>query len=329
MIVGVKLALVAVAAGLFSAPAAAAGPPESPPPVAVEGLVVTARTAGPAWWRVGRGDAVVWILGVPPTLPKGFAWNTRALDQHLTGARTAITPAVGTANLFAIPALLGLEHRMRTRTPLEDQLSPDLRARFLADAGALHKPPARYDHWNGLVAALFMIRDFEQAASLDYAGAMPVVDREIRAHGVKSRPAATYKALDILRTGAAEIDQPLAQACLAVALDEVEGGKAREDRAAEAWAHGDTAVALTASTGFERCLEKLPETARVARQSIADETAAIAAALQQPGASVAFIPLRHLLDDGGVLRQLQERGFRIEGPDVREARPTNGPAESR
>jgi hypothetical protein len=320
MIVGVTAIAVAPCV-----PSMAADPPPQSGAVAVGELVVTARTAGPAWWRISRGDSVVWILGLPPSLPKGFVWNTRTLDDRLTGARQAITPAVGTAGLFAIPALLGLEHRMRVKAPLEDQLPATLRTRFLADAAALHKPPARYDHWNGVVAGLFLMRDFELAAGLDYNAPLAAIDRVVRKHGVKPRPAAVYKALDILRAGATEIDPAIAQTCLAAALDEVEEGEGREAHAAEGWARGDVAVALTASTGFERCLANLPEDVRVSRQSATDETTAIAAALQQPGVTVAFIPLRRLVEDGGVLRRLEARGFAVHGPDPREAPGDRGP----
>jgi hypothetical protein len=285
----------------------------SAPGVVLGEVVVTARSPGPAWWRVGKGQSLVWVLGLPDGLPKGFGWDARSLDQHLAGARRAIGPAVATASLLAIPAALSLERRMRTKAPIEADLPLQLRARFLAAAAALHHPPSRYDRWNGLVAGLVMIRDFEHEAGVDPEAPFPMIARAAEARGLKPRPAATYKALDMLRTGAAELDGEVEQACLGDALDEIEAGRARALRDAEAWARGDIRQAQGAQVGAERCFDRLPETARVSRQSAADETAAILAALQQPGPSVAFLSLRRLLAKDGVFDQLEAKGVDVEG----------------
>jgi hypothetical protein len=309
------LALALFVAVFSTAPAWAAPPPHDPEETVVDDLVVTAKVTGPAWWRISKGDSVVWVIGIPIGLPRGFKWDTRYLDIHLTGAQRAITPAVGKANLFALPALLHLRGQMKSRTPLEDSLPPDLRARFLADARLLHQDPSRYDHWNALYAAFLMIVDFDKAANKDYVEPMPRIERAIHAHGVKAKAAALYKAMPILKEGVAELTPQIEQACMAEALGEIEGGTERPRRAAEGWARGDVRSALTAASGFDHCVNLLPEGARLSRQSMADEAGAIGAALDQPGVSVAVVPLRPLLAEGGVLEQLKARGYAIRTPD--------------
>jgi hypothetical protein len=205
---------------------------------------------------------------------------------------------------------------------MEVDLPPPLRARFLAAAATLRHPPSRYDRWNGLVAGLVMIRDFEHEAGLDPQAPFPSIAQTAEAHGLRPRPAATYKALDVLRTGAAELDGEVEQACLGDALDEIEAGRARALRDAESWSRGDPRPALGPAIGAERCFDRLPETARVSRQSAADETAAILAALQQPGPSVAFLALRRLLAKDGVFDQLEAKGVEVEGPGRGPKAPT-------
>src|ERR1700722_14860563 len=77
------------------------------------------------------------------------------------------------------------------------------------------------------------------------------------------------------------------------------GGAGQERWAAEGWARGDVAAALSAQRGYEKCLGSLPEGANVAARAMADSADAIAAALAVPGHSVAVVNLRTLLAQGG------------------------------
>ena len=289
--------------------------PRDPEATVVDELVVTARVGGPAWWRVSLGDGAVWILGVPPGLPKGFAWDTKGLDMRLAGARGVITPAIGKANLLDIPALLHLRAMMKSKTPLEDTLPTDLRERFLAGAHALGRDPSRYDHWNAFYAAALMLDDFRKTSGLDIFAPMPAITRAVRAHGLKPAPAATYKALPVIRLGVAQLDREVEQSCLAEALDEIAGGRERQVRAAEGWNRGEIGLALTAAVGFDHCLNMLPEGAFLSRKSMADEASAIGTALAQRGAVVAVMPLRQLIAEDGVLEQLKAKGYSIRTPD--------------
>jgi hypothetical protein len=295
--------------------AARAAPPRDPESTVVEELVVTAKISGPAWWRVTKGASVVWVLGIPTGLPKGFKWDSRMLDRHLTGAKQVITPAVGSATIFDIPTLFSLRGKMKIKGRLEDMLPPDLCARFLAGASTLHQKPDHYDHWNGLWAGFLMIIDFNRSGTMDYFAPLPAINRAARGHGLTPKAAATYKAMSIFKAGVAELTPEVERSCLAEALDEIEGGHDRQRRAAEGWARGDVGTALTATVGFQHCLNLLPEGARLSRQSMADEASAISQALDRPGPSVAIMPLRQLLAEDGVLERLRARGLAIQAPD--------------
>ena len=51
----------------------------------VEELVVNARAPGPAWWRVSKGDAVVFVLGIPGLGPSGTVFDDTLLKKRLDG----------------------------------------------------------------------------------------------------------------------------------------------------------------------------------------------------------------------------------------------------
>jgi len=105
-------------------------------------------------------------------------------------------------------------------------------------------------------------------------------------------------------------------ACLADALDEIEAGPDPTRAAAEAWAKGDVRAALSEERGYERCANSIPEGAALTRAGMRDTTGVIADALAKPGHAVAAVRLRDLLAPGGVLQQLQARGFKVAKPDA-------------
>ena len=103
-------------------------------------------------------------------------------------------------------------------------------------------------------------------------------------------------------------------ACLDDTLREIEAGPGSVRAAAASWANGDVGAALQAERGYEKCLSRFPEGDALVSQTMSDATDAIAAALAKPGHSVAIVNLRTLLARGGVLQQLQARGFMVANP---------------
>ena len=307
-----------LAATLFATAATGADAPTSPAPdpeaTVVQELVVTAHAGGPAWWRVSSGVGTVYVLGVPEALPKGLKWDATLLRRRLAGARALIAPPVVTAGLGDFFALLNARKHFRSKGPMEATLPADLRARYLADRAVLNPDPRAYSGWTPLVAALLMVSDFRRHAGLEEREPAGAVARIARGQNVRVVPAATYKAVPLIRAAESGLtaDGP---PCLADALDEIEAGAGQVRTAAEGWARGDVAVALSAQRGYEKCLNSLPEGADLAAKAMADTTAAITAALALPGHSVAVVNLRTLLARGGVLQTLQDRGFSVHKPN--------------
>jgi hypothetical protein len=307
----ILIALLALPPG----PVAAAPPWGADPQATVlSELVVQARSPGPAWWRVTKGESTVWILGIPAGMPRSTRWDQATLLRRLSGAKSLILPATLTAGLGDLFQALSLRSRLRSREAVQDTLPPDLKARYLAAAAQLGRPPSAYDHWKPAVAGLFMLADYRRRYGFDEFQPLNAVRAAASRVGVRAKPAAAYRAVPFLKAVAGDLSDEVNRACLADALAEIEAGGGRSRAAAEGWAHGDVAVALTAERGFDLCLATFPEFNDQVRRMMSDEATAIMQALQTPGVSVAAVELRSLVAREGVLARLKAAGYEIRTP---------------
>ena len=303
-------ALAAVAAGsALAAPGAV-----DPEATVVEALVSPTRLPGPAWWRISNPTSSVYVLGVPGAIPKGMAWDQSVVQRRLKGANEVILPPTVTAGVGDTAALIGLLGSLRSSTPMENGLPLALKARYEADRARLPGDPRGYTHWLAAVAGLQMVGDWRKKLDLDAAEPAKMVRHLASADGVTAVPAGTYKAVPLFRALASQAG-PVGPACIADALDEIDAGAGPVHAAAEGWARGDVRAALTEQRGYEKCANGFPEGANITRVAVHDTADAIAGALAKPGHSIAVVNLRALLAPGGVLQQLQSRGFKVARPD--------------
>ncbi len=309
------LILAALTTGSIGAPAPPppAAPVDAEAPVLQE-LVVRGRLPGPAWWRVSSGTSSVWVLGVPGALPKGLAWDRSVLQRRLAKAGRVILPATASIGPLDVFGVFGVASKLRAPAPFEPTLPPDLAARYVADTALVRQKPDHYDRWKPAVAGLVMLNDFRNQAGLDNNQPLNAIKGDAARAGVRAQPAAVYPAMPAMKMLASELSPAVNLACLADSLHEIEAGSARVKAAAQAWAVGDVAGALTAERGFERCVAALPNGADLARRANVDQTAAIARSLKAPGEAIAVVELRSLVSQGGVLDSLRAQGFAVQTP---------------
>lgn len=295
-------------------PAQAQARLEDPEANIVAELVIQAKAPGPAWWKVSDDDTTVWILAVgDDPLPPGVTWDRRFVDRRLKGANSLIvaTRVNLKGGLRDIPALLRMRKQMRSKTPLEAGLPAPLRARFVAQRERLGQPAGRYADWKPFMAGLQLLDDAQKGRR---GGA--VVDTVVKAaKREKARivQPASYKAMPVLQQAMASLTPQVHEQCLDLALRDAEAPPGRTVAAARGWARGDVAAALTEPRNVERCLLLLGGGAELWRRVNADNAAAIAAALQKPGHSVAVVHLRALLAEGGIAQLLEAKGLEVEG----------------
>lgn len=281
----------------------------------IDGLVVTGRLPGPAWWRVSDQDTTVYVMGLPDALPKGMAWDQTILNRRLAGADRLITPPVyrATANPLSLPLLLFSAYRAVKADPASDPLPPELQARLKIAAETVGKNGEAYGRFRPWVAGLLLTSQYRRRVGLDYAEPLRTIRDAARRAKVEVAPAYSVsdKASELVQQVKAVTDE-LGRACLDASVEEVEAGDAAVRGAADAWAKGNVRIALAARRSSELCYGILPGAGSVKRVALGKEADAIAAALSRPGHAVAVLPLRAILAKDGVLDRLRARGYTVQ-----------------
>lgn len=291
-------------------PPAAAPPPARPEARSadwpVSELVVSA-TPGPVFWRVTRGAGEVWILGVPEVFARGQRWDTRRLRLLLNGARELLTPAE-----YDLKG--GQTRRRAAAPPLADRLTPELADRVQAEARAARADPADYAQLPAADAAYRLRADLYRAAGLT----TDQPDRDVRR--LAGRRFMTVRAVATYETPFDEQAAAEAQGgrCVAGALSDADFARSHAAAASRAWAVGDLKAVRgnSAEPQVAACLDQAPSFAVLSERVQADTAAALAAALDRGGRTVAVLTLGALLKRGGALDRLRAAGAMVTTPQA-------------
>lgn len=289
----------------------AQAPIDDPEADVLPDVLVMARTPGPAWWRVSRGESVVWIMGSPssPT-PKGMTWDDKTLERRLTGANALLAPP--TIFLSFPTAAKGAS------APPALQMTPALVERFDRARKKLGKPARRYARATPSAASFALYKDFLSSSRLEWGTAIRRASAVAKARGV---PVIRAEALQAGRLRLEQSDPALpgASACYTALIEATEASAERYRAAAIGWARGDPAAAISAPRHpYSICDNRLFNEGGI-RRAIEVQTAAIKQALSKPGKSVAVIELRRLLAEEGILARLKSEGYTVVSPNETES----------
>lgn len=282
----------------------------------VESLVVRAVRPGPAFWKVADADSVVWVIGIPDSLPRSIEWNRSELRAHLRGGNVLINGASGvTVNPLLDPFRIMFNlRRFRAERPLDQVLSPDMMRRFDAAVRAARADRDTLLRLRPSYAAFFLSGYFERRLDMRSNQPADTIAREARR--VRTERVGRSRVIDLLRIIESMPDDKAA-VCMEDAIRQVEAGPERALEAARGWARGDLTVAVSAERGFDRCLSGYPEIAAETRRQSEAVAAAVLDALKRPGKSVAVADLRPLLASDGILvRLMAQPGVTVTAPDV-------------
>ena len=292
---------------------------DDPESTLLSDLVVIAPTEGPAWWRVSKGDAVVWIMGLPAgPMPKEVAWDRKALERRLKGANALLTPP------FAFPGLnlskreivsLGkfLPGVRWTNGNVEKSMPPALAARFAAVRARIKKPVSRYATPIPATAFFILLGDVQTSANLDRNAVPSAALAAAKRMGVSVVRPTAGRAGEISLADVAP-GRPAAALCYDAVLDSAETPRERYLMAAEGWARGDLRAAVAAPRDPNSLCDNHLLNQGAGRRSIEVQVAAIENALTKPGKTVALSQLRMLLADEGILDRLAAKGYHIIYP---------------
>lgn len=305
-----SLSLVALLAAPLAAPLAAQDPAPTPEDNAI---VVTAQRSGAPMWIVETKVGTVILVGEIRAIPKSTPWEparleeaTAQADRVILGARPRISPG----DIFRLLFSGGKLTRLPKNTVAADYLDAAQAAR-LAAFGTAHKED--YSRQSFLLTSFEMLRKelrFNRDTARD---ASDVVKDAAEKAKVPTTRAASLRGEDVI-DNLFEAPPTDHIPCLLAAMDAVEAGpQVVESRAAE-WRRFriPAVMANPLETALGRCWPWADETLGSELRTI--WVSRIAEASAAKGTTLAVVPLRVLAEEGGVLDQLDARGFDIAGP---------------
>ncbi len=276
-------------------------------------IVVTAQRSGAPMWIIDTPTGTVILVGEMRAIPKTTPWQpdrlkeaTAQADRVILGARGKISPGDVLRLIFSGSKFT----KLPGKTVASEYLSPEQWAR-LSMLGTAHKED--YARQSFLLSSFGMLRK-ELRFNRDTADdASDVVSKAADKANVPTTRAGALRGEDII-DNLAEAPPAAHIPCLVAAMDAVEAGPGIVEQRAADWRR--YAIPAVMANPLEQALGKCwpwaDETIGTELRTIwVDRIAEASAAM---GTTLAVVPLRVLAESGGVLDQLDARGFDIAGP---------------
>lgn len=302
--------------------------------VDLDAMVVSGAQPGPGMWTVRKDGHVLHILGTVSPLPRRMDWRAEDVEAAIAGAGAVVAPpafvldaGVGFFRGMAlVPAALRARNNPGKRT-LAEVLPPELHARWQVLKARYIGRDRGVEKRRPLLAAHALYEAALDRSGLRAEGVVePVLRRARKAAGVPLVETTIRLELDdpkgVLRElGESELAD---RECFEGTLDRIETDLDNMRARANAWAVGDIDAlrALPYRNHLATCQEALTRSALARRLGIADVRERAAAAwlanvdqvLAEHPSSFAMLPMHQLLGADGMLGQLAERGYQVEGP---------------
>ncbi|HKQ45424.1 MAG TPA: TraB/GumN family protein [Rhizomicrobium sp.] len=286
----------------------------------IESVVVRERP-GPALWHLTRGDSEVWILGMPGApLPQGLDWNRQYLSDLFDGARAILMPPRPNVALTDIVWFLirhGSEMSLPRGQVLEQTLPDDLRTRFIAARDAVGGDESDYRTDIPIRAAMRLWQNMMKKANLSFEEPRKTISDLADHKDIPAKPILRFDGMMDAFRDVLKLTPEQQRVCLGQRAEDVTWALAHAEKAGRAWAVGDlkTMKANYGEDRFGNCIvTAVKAMGDIGVRNNADIVAAIDVALNQPGKTIALVPVGALLSKGGVLEQLDARHIAIEGP---------------
>lgn len=278
-----------------------------------EEIVVSAQRSGAPMWTIQTDHGVIILVGDLKKIPRATPWRPERLQGAAARSQRVILGVkvnVSVGDVFRILFRGGKLTKLPKGKLAADYLDPALLARL----GMLEARYAQdYSKRNFLTTAYDLLAKrlkFDDDVTDEPS---EIVRKAARKADVPARPVGVMRGDDLLdNLFAAEPQTHIP--CLKAAIAAAEAGPGIVPERGRAWTQLDIPAVM--ANPLEKALglcwpwngdgfgEEL-------RKQWVD---AIGEAATQPGVTLAVVPLRVLAERGGVLDQLQARGFAIKGP---------------
>jgi len=294
----------------------AAAPLSAQDPASTESenaIVVTAQRSGAPMWTVTTATGTVILVGEIRAIPKSVQWEparleeaTREADRVILGARPKVSPG----DIFRLIFSGGKFTKLPDKTVAADYLTPEQWARLSAIGTAQDEDYSR----SSFLLTSFQLLSKELRFNRDTGDdTTDVVRKAADKAKVPTTRAATLRGEDLL-DNLAEAPPETHIPCLTAAMDALEAGPAIVEQRGTDWRRFKVAAVM--ANPLEQALGKCWPWAdeQVGGELRTIWVDRIAEASAAKGTTLAVVPLRVLAESGGVLDQLDARGFDIAGP---------------
>lgn len=305
-----KLLLLSGFAALAAAPLAA----QDDPAASENSIVVTAQRSGAPMWTIDTPSGTIILVGEIRAIPKATAWEplrleeaTRQADRVILGARPKVSPG----DIFRLIFSGGKFTKLPDKTVASQYLSPDQWARLQALGTAHDEDYAR----SSFLMTAFQLLSKELRFNRDTGDdTTDVVRKAADKAKVPTTRAATLRGEDLL-DNLAEAPPEAHIPCLTEAMEALEAGPAIVEQRGTDWRRYDipAVMANPLEQALGKCWPWADDTLGSELRTIWVDN--IAQASTAKGTTLAVVPLRVLAESGGVLDQLDARGFDISGPE--------------
>ena len=303
-----------------SSPAAAAT--TAPSPDQLQELVVTGERTGPGLWHVHKGAAHVWILGSISPLPRDITWRSSQVERLLASTNQVLVPKPFEIGIVHILWLLITERSVlmvRGGKRLKDVMPPDLYARFAKDRARFTSDTDKWERFRPIIASAFLEREAFHSvglsARLDLGAAMRALAKKQNVRVEEVKIAGVGDVLDALKT----MPPATENTCVDASLVTIESGLPQLIARARSWATGDIEgiVSHPEPAQVDACVKALDSGAASGdligriRQTWLQ---ALVKSLDSAGTTIAVVNMDLLLENGGLLDELRQRGYAVDPP---------------
>ncbi len=284
----------------------------------VEDIIVTARRSGAPIWEVTHDGGTVLLVGEINGVPEATPWSPVALETA-TARSQRVMSGIGVRGSFS--DVFRLLWRMRTLTSLPgdttsaDYLEPEWQTRLDAVEARIGED---YSRRSFLLTAGDLMREGAGYGRDTTDDAGDVVRKAARQAKTPVRRVEAEMRGDQLIEDLLTAPPATRLVCMHAAIQAAEAGPEAVLARGRAWTRLQVAEVMSSpiQQALEQCWPWGDPT--LGPQLKTAWVASIETALTEPGVTMAVAPLGLLAEAGGVLDQLEARGFEVVGPEWKE-----------
>lgn len=313
----------------------AASLPAVPANDELQPVVISARPAGPALWKVSSGDHVLWVLATVPVAPKHFNWRSEEVERVLASSRSLLgSPGIMPDAKIGVFSMMGLLPmvihigNLPDNGTLQTTLPAPLYARWVMLRQRYMDDSRRFEHLRPFVAVeKLKSRAYAQAGLVEEGDEIEsAVKKLAKKHRVPEVDTQYHLFIKDPKTlirdfKAISMDE---SACFSYELDALEHTLLTASSQSEAWAMGDVArLKSSVDEAADPCWQGLDSSPLEKDLGVHDIEASVndawlaaaEKALADDQQSFALLELADVVEPNGLLSKLQARGYTVEAPD--------------